>query len=75
MQKLINFLAFTSFIVSASVVGAGTYIYINKDTLIESAKQTAVDAIQQQMAGAFEAPALPIEPAATPAIPSVPFSF
>ncbi len=42
MQKLINLLALSSFGVSAAVVGAGAYVYLNKDTLIESAKEEAI---------------------------------
>ena len=38
MQSLINLLALTSFVVSASVVGGGIFLYTNKDTLIEKAK-------------------------------------
>ena len=39
MQKLINVLALASFAVSAAVVGGGTYVYLNKDTMIENAKK------------------------------------
>jgi len=35
LQKLINVLALTSFAVSAAVVGAGAYVYVNKDALIK----------------------------------------
>jgi len=42
MQKLINLLALASFGVSAAVVGAGVYVYLNKDALIESAKESAI---------------------------------
>ena len=35
MQKLINVLALASFAVSAAVVGAGAYVYANKDALIQ----------------------------------------
>ena len=39
MQKIINVLSVTSFIISASVVGVGVYLYANKDALIDSAKE------------------------------------
>jgi hypothetical protein len=42
MQKVINALALVSFAVSASVVGAGAYVYINKDALIEQVKEEAM---------------------------------
>ena len=38
MQKVINVLALSSFVVSAAVVGGGAYVYLNKDAMIESAK-------------------------------------
>ena len=45
MQKLINVLALSSFIVSAAVVGSGVYVYLNKDPLIEKAKSQVMEAI------------------------------
>ena len=39
MHKLINLLSVASFVISASVVGAGIYVYANKDALIDSAKE------------------------------------
>ena len=45
MQKLINVLALASFAVSAGVVGAGAYVYLNKDALIEQAKEKAAEEI------------------------------
>ena len=42
MQKLINVLALASFGVSAAVVGGGVYVYLNKDALIEGAKEAAI---------------------------------
>ena len=45
MQKLINLLALASFGVSASVVGGGAYLYLNKDTLIEEAREKAIEAV------------------------------
>ena len=35
MQKLINVLALASFAVSVAVVGAGAYVYANKDALLK----------------------------------------
>lgn len=53
MQKLINVLALTSFAVSASIVGGGAYVYLNKDALIESAKAAATKAATEAVAGAL----------------------
>ena len=53
MQKLINVLALASFGVSAAIVGAGTYVYLNKDALVESAKAAATKAATEAVAGAL----------------------
>ena len=45
MQKLINVLALASFGVSAAAVGAGIYLYQNKDALIDAAMEMAMDQI------------------------------
>jgi hypothetical protein len=78
MQKVINVLALASFAVSASIVGAGTYAYVNRDALIESAKAEIGKAIGSQLAGALlSGPAVPEMPEVPAAggelpIPSVP---
>ena len=53
MQKLINVLALSSFIVSAAVVGGGVYIYLNKDPLIEKAKSQVMESITDVLPGAL----------------------
>lgn len=45
MQKIINALAVASFVMSASVVGAGVYAYMNRETLIEQAKREVMEAV------------------------------
>ena len=53
MQKLINVLAVSSFVVSASVVGGGVYVYLNKDAMIEDAKEKITTAATEAIAGAL----------------------
>lgn len=53
MQKLINILALTSFGVSSVIVGGSAYVYVNKDSLIESAKAAATKAATEAVAGAL----------------------
>ena len=53
MQKLINVLALSSFVVSASVVGGGVYVYLNKDAMIEDAKEKITNAATEAIAGAL----------------------
>ena len=53
MQKLINVLALSSFVVSASVVGGGVYVYLNKNAMIEDAKEKITNAATEAIAGAL----------------------
>lgn len=81
MQRIINFLAFTSFCVSAGMVGAGTYVYLNKDALIEQAKEEAIKSLTESLGGGLPSvllggPADPVagmdESGAVP-LPVIPF--
>lgn len=49
MQKLINVLALASFGVSACIVGAGVYVYQNKDAIIEDAVNAAVSQVMPEI--------------------------
>ena len=53
MQKLINVLALSSFLVSAAVVGGGVYIYTNKDPLIEKVKGQIMESVTDSIPGAL----------------------
>ena len=46
MQKLINVLAVVSFAVSVGIVAGGTYVYLEKDNLVESVKENITKEIQ-----------------------------
>jgi len=76
MQKLINVLAVLSFVGTASIVGGGVYVYLQKDALIESAKEKVAKAAAEAIAGALPGmvdAAVPELPKATgPALPSLP---
>jgi hypothetical protein len=52
MQKLINVLALTSFAVSAAVVGACGYVYVNQDAIIDGIKDQATGMIGDAVGGA-----------------------
>ena len=45
MQKIINVLALASTVVSVAVVGTGAYVYVNKDSIIESVTEKALGGI------------------------------
>lgn len=51
MQKIINVLALLSFGVSAGIVGAGAYVYLNKDALIEKAKEEVFAQMGEALGG------------------------
>ena len=53
MQKIINVLAVLSFAGVAGIVGGGTYVYLQKDALIESAKGKVAKAAAEAIAGAL----------------------
>ena len=88
MQKLINFLALTSFAVSGCVVGAGAWVYVNRYKIVNDVKNIAADEIMEMvpslMSGALKPPGLPIPAPGAPsavggssgspvAIPTLPF--
>ena len=45
MQKIINVLAVASAAVSVAVVGTGAYVYVNKDSIIESVTEKALGSL------------------------------
>ena len=75
MQKLINILALTSFVVSAGVVGAGAYVYLNREALIDNVEQQIKEGIKGALPGALGSGLSPAPTANTGpvAIPVVPF--
>ena len=53
MQKVINVLAVLSFLGTASIVGGGAYVYLNREAIIEDAK-AATEAITSALPGMVE---------------------
>ena len=53
MQKVINVLAVLSFVGTAGIVGGGSYVYLNKDSIIENAKNQIAAAAGEAIAGAL----------------------
>ena len=51
MQKIINVLAIASAAVSVAVIGTGAYVYVNKDTIIDSVKEKAIEAVMGSIGG------------------------
>ena len=53
MQKLINGIALLSGLVSISILGGGAYLYVQKDALIEGAKEKVAAAAAEAITGAL----------------------
>ena len=51
MQKLINVLAIASGVVSAAVVASGVFVYVNRDSIIDSIKSQAIEAVTGSLGG------------------------
>jgi len=55
MQKIVNAIAIVSGVGVLAIVGAGGYLYLNKDALIEKAKGQIVEAVLPSLGtGAME---------------------
>jgi hypothetical protein len=76
MQKVINVLAVLSFVGTAGIVGGGTAVYLNKDSIIENVKGQVAAAAGEAITGALPGmmdSAMPELPGATGgAIPAMP---
>jgi hypothetical protein len=66
MQKVINVLAVLSFVGTAGIVGGGTVLYLNKDSIIENVKNQVAGAAAEAISGALPG----MMDAAMPELPS-----
>ena len=72
MQKIINVLALASTAVSVAVVGTGAYVYVNKDSIIESITEKALGGIGGGLGGSLPIGAPDLAPAAPADAANVP---
>ena len=70
MQKIINAIAVASGVVSLTVVGATLGIYFNKDAIINSIQEKALEAVTGSIGES-----LPIPDATGDVIPKIPSPF
>jgi len=68
MQKIINVLAIASGVVSLAVVGSVGYVFVNKDAIIDSVKEKAMEAVM----GGLGVPSIPTGVSDLPAIGATP---
>ena len=72
-------MAFSSFLVSASIVAAGTYVYLEKDSIIKSVKENIAGEIQDIVGDSLVnglnsgVPEIPGVESGGTSIPSIPF--
>ena len=67
MQKVINVVALLSGLTSLAVIGGGTYLYLNKDVMIEEARTSLANAAVEAVSGALPG----LIDAAMPELPEV----
>jgi len=68
MQKIINILAVVSFVGTAGIIGGGTALYLNKDSIVENIKSQVAAAAAEAITGALPGmmdSAMPELPSAT----------
>ena len=51
MQKIINVVAVASGLVSAAVVASGVLVYVNRDSIVDSIKSQAIEAVTRSLGG------------------------
>ncbi len=69
MQKIINVLAISSFVISLSVVGGGVYLYTQKDAIIDGVKSKVMKSVMPNIGGGITNA---IPKSTGPAIPGIP---
>ena len=73
MQKIVNAIAIASGVGILAIVGAGGYLYLNKDALIEKAKTQILEQVTGSL-GDVVGDSLPdVTGPAVPTLPSTPF--
>ena len=77
-QKIVNVIAVTSGVVSLAVIGSGLFVFVNRDSIIDSVKQQAIEAVTGGLGGlggglptgANDLPSLGSTPSMAPAAPA-----
>jgi hypothetical protein len=73
MQNLINVLAVLSFVGTAGIIGGGTYVFLQKDTIIDDVKEkvtkAAIEGVSRALPGMLDAAMQELPTTTGPAIP------
>ena len=69
VQKIVNVIALASGVVSTAVIASGVLVYVNRDSIVDSIKSQAIEAITGSLGGGLGG-SLPIgAPDLAPAAP------
>ena len=71
MQKIFNAIAVASGVLSLTVVGSGLFVYINKDAIINTIKEKAMESITGNL-GESLGDSLPIPDVTGSVVPKLP---
>ena len=70
MQKIVNVVALASGIVSTAVIASGVFVYVNRDSIVDSIKSQAIEAVTGSLGGGLGG-SLPVgAPDLAPAAPA-----
>ena len=78
-NSIANIVSIVSGVSLAGIIGVGSYVYLNKDAIIEDIKEAAIESVMGGMGGSLGGSALPIgapdlasptPQAAAPAVPN-----
>ena len=73
MQKIVNAIAIVSGVGVLAIVGAGGYLYLNKDALIEKAKGQILEQVTGGLGGIVGDSIPSVTGDAIPSLPDTPF--
>ena len=75
MQKVINVLAISSFVISGAVVGSGVFVYVNRASILDGIKSKVMESVTGSLPDVLSSDGMiPSLPDTTgPVLPSSPF--
>lgn len=69
MQKLINALAVLSFLGTASIIGGGTYVYLQREAILDNVEEQIKETIMRSLPGMLDQSVPELPTTTGPAIP------
>ena len=69
MQKLFNALAVLSFLGTASIIGGGTYVYLQREAILDNVEEQIKETIMRSLPGMLDQSVPELPTTTGPAIP------